>query len=147
MLAVSLIRNLLDLANKKIIHEEIEALGNISLIFFLSMSLMSLKLWQLYELALPMLIILGLQVLMMVIFSYYLVFRIMGKDYDAAVMSSGACGFGLGATANAIANMEALTEKYKIKALRAFFIVPIVGSLFIDFFNAFSITLFMNWFK
>lgn len=92
-----------------------------------------------------MLIILTLQVLVMIIFAYFLVFRIMGKDYDAAVICAGACGFGLGATANAIANMEALTEKYNIKALRAFFIVPLVGSLFIDFFNAFAITLFMNW--
>lgn len=145
MLAASLIRNIFDLAHKKIIHEEIEALGHISLVFFLSMSLMSLKLWQLYKLALPMLIILTLQVLVMIIFAYFLVFRIMGKDYDAAVICAGACGFGLGATANAIANMEALTEKYNIKALRAFFIVPLVGSLFIDFFNAFAITLFMNW--
>lgn len=147
MLAASLIRNIFDISNRKIIHEEIEALGHISLVFFLSMSLMSLKLWQLYELALPMLIILTLQVITMVIFAYFIIFRIMGKDYDAAIMCAGACGFGLGATANAIANMETLTEKYKLKALRAFFIVPLVGSLFIDFFNAFAITVFMNWFK
>ncbi|SCN24503.1 Glutamate permease [Clostridium sp. N3C] len=147
MLAASLIRNILDLTDRKIILEEIEVIGHISLVFFLSMSLMSLKLWQLYELALPMLIILTIQVLVMVIFAYFIIFKIMGKDYDAAVMSAGACGFGLGATANAIANMEALTEKYNVKAMRAFFIVPLVGSLFIDFFNAFAITLFMNWFK
>jgi ESS family glutamate:Na+ symporter len=147
MLAAAIIRNIFDFSHKKIIIEEIEALGNISLVFFLSMALMSLKLWQLYQLALPMLIILSSQVLLMVIFSYFVIYKIMGKDYDAAVMASGTCGFGLGATANAIANMEALTEKYSIKANRAFFIVPLVGSLFIDFFNAFAITFFMNLFK
>lgn len=147
MLAAAIIRNMYDFSHKTLIIEEIEALGNIALIFFLSMALMSLKLWQLYELALPMLVILTTQVLLMVAFSYIIIFRVMGKDYDAAVMSSGACGFGLGATANAIANMEALTEKYHIKASRAFFIVPLVGSLFIDFFNAFAITFFMNLFK
>jgi ESS family glutamate:Na+ symporter len=147
MLAAAIIRNIFDIFHKKLIVEEVETLGNIALVFFLSMALMSLKLWQLYELALPMLIILSAQVLLMVIFAYSIVFRVMGKDYDAAVMASGTCGFGLGATANAIANMEALTEKYDIKASRAFFIVPLVGSLFIDFFNAFAITFCINLFR
>jgi glutamate:Na+ symporter, ESS family len=147
MLAAALIRNAFDLSQKELVMEEIEALGNISLAFFLSMALMSLKLWQLTNLALPMLAILLAQVLLMCVFTYFIVFKIMGKDYNAAIIASGTCGFGLGATANAMANMETLTEKYNKRASRAFFIVPLVGSLFIDFFNAFAITVFMNWFK
>lgn len=147
MLAAALIRNIYDLAKEELVMEEIEALGNIALAFFLSMALMSLRLWQLIDLALPMIIILLAQVALMCIFAYFIVFKIMGKDYDAAIMASGICGFGLGATANAMANMETLTETYYRKAARAFFIVPLVGSLFIDFFNAFAITAFMNWFK
>lgn len=147
MLAAALIRNIYDLTNKELVLEEIESLGNICLAFFLSMALMSLKLWQLADLALPMMVILIVQVGLMAVFAYFVVYRVMGKDYDAAVMASGTCGFGLGATANAMANMETLTEKYNKKAPRAFFAVPLVGSLFIDFFNAFAITFFMNMFK
>jgi glutamate:Na+ symporter, ESS family len=147
MLAAALIRNIYDFSKKELVMEEIEALGNISLAFFLSMALMSLRLWQLVDLALPMIIILLIQVFLMCIFAYFIVFKMMGEDYDAAIMASGICGFGLGATANAMANMETLTETYHRKAARAFFIVPLVGSLFIDFVNAFAITAFMNWFK
>lgn len=147
MLAAAIIRNIYDFTNKKLVIEGIEALGNICLAFFLSMALMSLKLWQLADLALPMMVILLAQVVLMSLFTYFVVFNVMGKDYDAAIMASGTCGFGLGATANAMANMETLTEKYNKKAPRAFFAVPLVGSLFIDFFNAFAITFFMNMFK
>ncbi|OPJ62899.1 sodium/glutamate symporter [Clostridium oryzae] len=147
MLAAAIIRNIYDFTNKELVLEEIESLGNICLAFFLSMALMSLKLWQLADLALPMMVILLAQVALMSLFAYFVVFRIMGKDYDAAIIASGTCGFGLGATANAMANMETLTEKYNKSAPRAFFAVPLVGSLFIDFFNAFAITFFMNIFK
>ncbi|MDF2590910.1 MAG: gltS [Clostridia bacterium] len=147
MLAAAIIRNLYDLFNKELVIEEIEVIGNISLSFFLSMALMSLKLWQLANLALPMLAILAVQVILMALFTYFAVFRVMGSDYDAAVMASGTCGFGLGSTANAMANMETLSNKYGRKAHRAFFAVPLVGSLFIDFFNAFAITFFMNMYR
>lgn len=147
MLAAAILRNLYDAFNKELILEEIEIIGNISLSFFLSMALMSLKLWQLANLALPMLAILALQVVIMALFTYFVVFKVMGKDYDAAVMASGTCGFGLGSTANAMANMETLVQKYNKKAPRAFFAVPLVGSLFIDFFNAFAITFFMNLYR
>jgi len=147
MLAAALIRNAYDLFNKELIHEEIEVIGNISLSFFLSMALMSLKLWQLASLALPMFVILFVQVVLMAFFTYFVVFKVMGRDYDAAVMASGTCGFGLGSTANAMANMETLVTKYSRKAPRAFFAVPLVGSLFIDFFNAFVITFFMNMYS
>jgi glutamate:Na+ symporter, ESS family len=147
MLAAAIIRNLYDLFNKELIMEEVEVIGNICLSFFLSMALMSLKLWQLANLALPMFAILALQVVLMALFAYFVVFRVMGSDYDAAIMASGTCGFGLGSTANAMANMETLTSKYGRKAHRAFFAVPLVGSLFIDFFNAFAITFCMNLFR
>lgn len=147
MLAAAIIRNIYDLTNNELVLEEIEALGNICLAFFLSMALMSLKLWQLADLALPMIVILLAQVVLMSVFAYFVVFKAMGRDYDAAIIASGTCGFGLGSTANAMANMETLTEKYHRHAPRAFFAVPLVGSLFIDFFNAFAITFFMNMFK
>jgi ESS family glutamate:Na+ symporter len=147
MLAAALIRNAYDMFNKELIMEEIDALGSICLSFFLSMALMSLKLWELADLALPMIVILLTQVVLMALFVYFVVYRIMGRDYEAAVMASGTCGFGLGSTANAMANMETLVAKYDKKAPRAFFAVPLVGSLFIDFFNAFAITFLMNMFK
>jgi ESS family glutamate:Na+ symporter len=147
MLAAAIIRNLYDLLGKELILEEIDVIGNISLSFFLSMALMSLKLWELASLALPMIAILLAQVVLMSLFAFYVVFKVMGGDYEAAVMASGTCGFGLGSTANAMANMDTLTAKYGKKAPRAYFAVPLVGSLFIDFFNAFAITYCINLFK
>jgi ESS family glutamate:Na+ symporter len=147
MLAAAIIRNVYDLLNKELVLEEIEIIGNISLSFFLSMALMSLKLWELANLALPMFAILAVQVIIMALFAYFVVFKVMGKDYEAAVVASGTCGFGLGSTANAMANMDTLTSKYAKKAPRAYFVVPLVGSLFIDFFNAFAITFSINLFK
>lgn len=147
MLAAAIIRNLYDAFNKELIIEEVEVIGNICLSFFLSMALMSLKLWELANLALPMFAILLAQVVLMAIFTYFIVYRVMGRDYEAAVMASGTCGFGLGSTANAMANMDTLTNKYGRKAPRAYFAVPLVGSLFIDFFNAFAITYCINLFK
>ena len=110
---------------------------------FLSMALMSLKLWELLDLAIPMLIILMVQVLMMAAYAYFVVFRSMGRDHDAAVMAGGHCGFGLGATPNAVANMEALTERFG-PAPRAFLVIPMVGAFFIDFTNALVITAYIN---
>jgi ESS family glutamate:Na+ symporter len=107
------------------------------------MALMSLKLWELLDLAIPMLIILSVQVAMMAAYAYFVVFRFMGRDYDAAVMAGGHCGFGLGATPNAVANMEALVERFG-PAPRAFLVVPMVGAFFIDFTNALIITGFIN---
>lgn len=147
MLAAAVIRNLYDMFNKELIMEEVEVIGNICLSFFLSMALMSLKLWELANLALPMIAILLVQVVLMAIFTYFIVYRVMGKDYEAAVMASGTCGFGLGSTANAMANMDTLTSKYGRKAPRAYFAVPLVGSLFIDFFNAIAITYCINLFR
>jgi len=124
----------------------VDDLGTIALSLFLSMALMSLKLWELLDLAIPMLVILTVQVSMMAAFAYFLTFRVMGRDYDAAVMAAGHCGFGLGATPNAVANMEAIVERFG-HAPRAFLVVPLVGAFFIDFTNALIITGFLNFVK
>ncbi|MGH4117242.1 sodium/glutamate symporter [Clostridium sp.] len=146
MFAAAIIRNLSDSTKiYKIYADEIDIIGNVALSIFLSMALMGLKLWQLADLALPLIVMLAAQALIIALFAYFVTFNIMGRDYEAAVMSGGTCGFGMGATPNAMANMEALTQNYGI-APRAFFIVPLVGSLFIDFFNAGIITTFMNFF-
>ncbi len=121
----------------------IEELGTVALSLFLTMALMSLKLWELLDLALPLLVILVVQVSMMAAFATWVVFRVMGKDYDAAVMAAGHCGFGLGATPNAVANMEAIVERYG-PAPRAFLVLPMVGAFFIDFTNAIIITAYIN---
>lgn len=109
------------------------------------MALMSLRLWELAELAIPMIAVLVAQVIFMFLFAYFVTFKIMGSDYDAAVLAAGHCGFGLGATPNGIANMNSVTEKFG-PAPAAFFILPLVGSLFIDFFNISIITAFINFF-
>ena len=123
---------------------EIDALGGLSLNLFLSMAMMSLKLWQLAALALPMIVILLVQTIVMFLYANFVVFNVMGRDYEAAAMTTAFCGFGMGATPNAMANMRALVERYGA-APRAFFIVPLVGSLFVDFFNSMVLTTFMNF--
>jgi len=105
---------------------------------------MSLKLWELLDLAGPMLAIGFVQVALMGAFAYFITFRFMGRDFDAAVMAGGHCGFGLGATPNAVANMEALTERFG-PAPRAFLVLPLVGAFFIDFTNAVILTAFINF--
>jgi len=143
MIVAAIICNTAGLYKLQIEQRVVDDLGTIALSLFLSMALMSLKLWELLDLAIPMLIILTVQVIMMAAFAYFLDFRLMGRDYDAAVMAGGHCGFGLGATPNAVANMEAITERYG-PAPRAFLVVPMVGAFFIDFTNALIITGFIN---
>lgn len=121
----------------------VDILGNIGLNIFLSMALINLQLWQLKDIAGPMLIILLAQTILMILFAYFITFKFMGKDYDAAVIASGHCGFGMGATPNGIANMEAITEKLGL-APKAFFILPIVGAFLIDFANSIVITVIVN---
>ena len=144
MVVAAIIRNILDFNHKQLPFNEIGIVGNISLSLFLSMALMSMKLWQLIDLAVPLIVILLVQTLLMAVFAYFVTFNIMGRDYDAAVMSTGHCGFGLGATPNAMANMETFT-KANGPSVKAFFIIPIVGSLFIDFINAAVIQSFASW--
>ena len=144
MVVAAIIRNILDFNQKQLPFTEIGIVGNISLSLFLSMALMSMKLWQLIDLAIPLIIILLVQTTLMAFFAYFITFNIMGRDYDAAVMSTGHCGFGLGATPNAMANMETFTRANG-PSVKAFFIIPIVGSLFIDFINAGVIQAFATW--
>ena len=147
MLAAALLRNISDSTGKLTVVEDIVSLlGNACLTLYLAMALMSLRLWELANLALPMLVILAAQTALIILFSYFLVFRIMGRNYEAAVMSSATCGFGMGATPNAIVNMQAITNVYGA-APRAFFVVPLVGSLFVDFVNSGILTLFINIFS
>ena len=125
---------------------EISVLEDVSLNLFLAMALMSLKLWELIDLAIPMLILLVAQVVLIYLYLNFITFKAMGSDYDAAVIVSGHCGFGLGATPNGISNMKSVCEKYKYSKI-AFFVVPVVGALFIDFANVSLITLFISFFK
>lgn len=145
MIVAAVIRNVADVSRiVRIEQRTVDDLGTIALSLFLAMALMSLRLWELLDLAIPMFVILVAQVTMMAAFAYFVTFRVMGRDYDAAVMAGGHCGFGLGATPNAVANMEAITERYG-PAPRAFLVLPMVGAFFIDFTNALIITTFINW--
>jgi ESS family glutamate:Na+ symporter len=144
MIVAALVRNLDDVLKLvKIEQRVVDDIGTISLNLFLSMALMSLKLWELLDLAVPLLVILLAQVGMMAAFATFITYRFMGRDYDAAVMAGGHCGFGLGATPNAVANMEAIVERFG-PAPRAFLVVPMVGAFFIDFTNGLIITAFIN---
>lgn len=147
MFAASIMRNLSDYSGKfEIDLDIISIIGSFTLAMFLSMTLMSFRLWELKELALPLILMLLGQTALMGVFAYFVTFNLTGRDYDAAVMTGGHCGCGFGTTPKALANMEALTDKY-LPSPKAFFVIPIVGGLFIDFFNAAIITFFINLVK
>ena len=144
MIAAAIMRNIGEYTGKITIHMgEINDLGGICLSLFLGVAMITLKLWQLADLALPLVILLAGQVALMFLFSYIVVFNVMGRNYDAAVLVAGTCGFGMGATPNAMANMQAICEKYE-PSVKAYLIIPIVGSLFADFLNSLTITFFIN---
>ena len=144
MLVAAVIRNVDDVTGfAKLPERSIEDVGNVALSLFLVMALMTLKLWELAGLALPLLMIVLGQVLVVTLFSLWAIYRWMGRDYDAAVMTGGFVGFMLGTTANAMANMRSLVERYG-PAPRAFLVIPMVGAFFIDFTNAIIITIFLN---
>ena len=123
--------------------DHIISVGNICLSMFLDMAMISLRLWELSSLALPLVVILVSQIVMMILFVYFVAFPLLGRDYDAAVLCAGICGFGLGATPNAMANMSAVCYKYRY-TVKPFLIVPIIGAMFADLINAAIITLFLN---
>ncbi|OUM23885.1 sodium/glutamate symporter [Pseudomonas putida] len=125
-----------------VFEREISVLGNVSLSLFLAIALMSLKLWDLAALALPFFILLAAQTLVMALFAIFVTFRVMGRNYDAAVLAAGHCGFGLGATPTAIANMQAVTQRYGASHI-AFLVVPMVGAFFIDIINVIVIKLYL----
>lgn len=124
--------------------DKIVSVGNICLSVFLGMAMVSLKLWELESLALPLVVMLVAQVVAMALIAYFVAFNILGRDYDAAVLVAGICGFGLGATPNAMANMSAVCYKYHY-SVKPFLIVPIIGAMFVDLINTGFITMFLNW--
>lgn len=144
MLAAALIRNIAEYSGKATIHMgEINDLGGICLSLFLGMAMITLKLWELASLALPLVILLTAQILLICVFTYFIEFNIMGRDYDAAVLVAGTCGFGMGATPNAMANMQAICDRY-VPSVKAYLLIPLIGSLFADFINSLVITFFIN---
>jgi ESS family glutamate:Na+ symporter len=114
-----------------------------ALSIFLAMALMSLKVWELANLAGPMVAIIFIQKVMLMMFAYFITFRVMGKNYNAAIIAGGHCGFGLGATPTAVANMESLVARHG-PSPQAFLVVPLVGAFFIDITNALVIQLYLS---
>lgn len=144
MIAAALFRNIGEYSGRFTIYMgEINDIGGICLSLFLGIAMITLKLWQLAALALPLVILLSVQVLLMFIFARFIVFNVMGRDYDAAVLAAGTCGFGMGATPNAMANMQAICDRYA-PSVKAYLIIPLIGSLFADFLNSLIITFFIN---
>ncbi len=146
LIAACVIRNTVEgfTDGEKILSlDKIVSLGDICLSLFLGIAMASLKLWELVGLALPLCVILLAQVAFMALFASVVAFRALGKDYDAAVLVSGLCGFGLGATPNAMANMSAVCFKYRY-SVNPFIIVPIIGAMFVDIINTFAVTFFLN---
>lgn len=145
MIAAAFMRNIGEYSGQFTIYMgEINDIGGISLSLFLGIAMITLKLWQLADLALPLITLLEGQTILMFLFTYFVIFNIMGRDYDAAVLSSGVCGFGMGATPNAMANMQAICERY-VPSVKAYLLVPLIGSLFADFLNSLVITFFINF--
>lgn len=141
-----IVRNFLEYVLKvNIFDRAIDVFGNASLSLFLAMALLSLKLWDLAGLAAPLMVILSAQVIVMLLYAGFITFYLMGRNYDAAVLAAGHCGFGMGATPTAIANMQAITNKYG-PSHKAFLIVPMVGAFFIDIINASVIQIFIKFF-
>lgn len=147
LIVAALIRNLSAPREKqgksRIALDRIVSIGNICLSIFLGTAMATLKLWELSGLVLPLVVILLAQALLIFLYAGFFAFPALGKDYDAAVLVSGLCGFGLGATPNAMANMSAVCYKYHY-AVKPFLIVPIIGAMFMDIINTGVITLFLN---
>ena len=145
MIVAAILRNISDHTTKFDLHyEEVHILEDVSLNLFLGMAMISLKLWELSSVAGQLAVLLLAQALLAWVFIYFVTFRFMGRNYDAAVLSAGHVGFALGATPNGIANMQSVCDKYKHSHI-AFFVMPIVGALFIDFFNVAIISGFFSF--
>ena len=145
MIVAAIMRNWSEFTGAFTVHiGEINDIGGICLSLFLGIAMITLKLWQLAELALPLVVLLVGQTTLMFLFAYFIIFNVLGRDYDAAILSAGSCGFGMGATPNAMANMQVLTAKFA-PSVKAYILVPIVGSMFADFINSLTITFFINF--
>lgn len=146
LIVAAIVRNVAEACKltPKMELDKIVSVGNICLSVFLGMAMVSLKLWELESLALPLVVMLVAQVVAMAVIAYFVAFNMLGRDYDAAVLVAGICGFGLGATPNAMANMSAVCYKYHY-SVKPFLIVPIIGAMFVDLINTGFITMFLNW--
>ena len=146
LIVAAIVRNVAEACKltSKMELDKIVSVGNICLSVFLGMAMVSLKLWELESLAMPLVVMLVAQVVAMALIAYFVAFNILGRDYDAAVLVAGICGFGLGATPNAMANMSAVCYKYHY-SVKPFLIVPIIGAMFVDLINTGFITMFLNW--
>ena len=137
------IRNVAELTGWIRVHRPtVDMIGTLSLSLFLAMALMALRLWELVSLAGPLLVLLAVQALGMASFAYLVTFRALGRGYDAAIIAGGHCGFGMGATPTAVANMEALTDRFG-PSPQAFLVVPLMGAFFIDLMNAIVIQTYL----
>lgn len=145
LLAAALMRNLCEAfpGRVRLQMDRIVSLGDVCLSLFLGMAMVSLRLWELAGMALPLFSMLVAQLVFMGVFAYFVAFPLLGRNYDAAVLVSGICGFGLGATPNAMANMSAVCYKYRY-AVKPFIVVPIIGAMFADLINTTVITIFLN---
>ena len=142
-----ILRNVLTSAFKiNMFDRAIDVFGNASLSLFLAMALLNLKLWELTGMAGPVAIILAVQVVVMILYATFVTYMVMGRDYDAAVLSAGHCGFGLGATPTAVANMQSITQTFG-SSHKAFLIVPMVGAFFVDIINVIILSGFLNFLK
>ena len=142
-----ILRNVLTSAFKiNMFDRAIDVFGNASLSLFLAMALLNLKLWELTGMAGPVAIILAVQVVVMILYATFVTYMVMGRDYDAAVLSAGHCGFGLGATPTAVANMQSITQTFG-SSHKAFLIVPMVGAFFVDIVNVIILSGFLNFLK
>ena len=146
MLVAVVMRNISDAGLYKSPMNEISTAGNIGLNLFLAEALMTMKLWQLADLAIPMVVLLAAQCVITYLFVRFVTYYFMGHNYDSAVICAGHCGFGMGATANGMANMVSVCEKFSYSE-QAFFVLPLVGALFIDFTNVAQIEAFINFLK
>ncbi len=145
MIVAAIMRNYSEYVGTFKVHMgEINNIGGICLSLFLGIAMITLKLWQLASLALPLVVLLFGQTILMFLFAYFVVYNLLGRDYDAAILAAGTCGFGMGATPNAMANMQVLTTKF-VPSVKAYILVPIVGGMFSDFMNSLSITFFINF--
>ncbi|SBV97242.1 Sodium/glutamate symporter [uncultured delta proteobacterium] len=144
--AAALVRNIADARGVRLRMAELNGIGNITLSLFLTLSLMSLEVWELFTLAVPMAVILGAQTAFFLVYVYAVVFRVTGRDYEAAVMAAGYCGVGLGQVPNVVANMATVIEKYG-PAPAPWFMLPVISVILINMLNPFVITLLMNFLK
>ena len=145
MIVAAVICNVSELSTRipRLDTSEISSISSISLSLFLGMAMVSLRLWELSGIALPLFVILCAQVLLIALFARFVAFPVFGRNYDAALLVSGLCGFGLGAVPNAMANMSAVASRYRYSAM-PFMVIPIVGAVFVDIINIGIITLFAN---